>query len=185
MDAIAALTQRASVAKLQAPGPTDEQMQVLLKAAVRAADHGLIRPWRFLRVEGEGREKLGELFVRAGIVDKPDLGQPQREKLAKMPLRAPCLLLVIACVQDHPKVPAQEQIISAGAAAQNIINAAFAMGLGAMWRTGDMAYHPEVRDALGLAESEELVGYLYLGTPANKVPEPRVPAIEPLLQDWP
>ena len=185
MDAIAALTQRASVAKLQAPGPTDEQLKILLNAAVRAADHGLIRPWRFVRIEGEGRERLGQVFIRAGEKDKPDLGQPQREKLGKMPLRAPCLLLVIARVQDHPKVPAQEQIISAGAAAQNIINAAFAMGLGAMWRTGDMAYHPEVRSALGLAESEELVGYLYLGTPVNKIPAPKPPAIEPLLQDWP
>ncbi|UTF61362.1 nitroreductase [Gilvimarinus sp. DA14] len=185
MDAITALTQRVSVAKLQEPGPSEEQLAQMLGAAVRAADHGLLRPWRFLLVQGEGRQKLGQVFCEAAVADSPHMSEAAQQKFRNMPLRAPCLLLVIASVQEHPKVPAQEQIISAGAAAQNIINAAYALGLGAMWRTGDMAYNHRVTDALGLGANEELVGYIYLGTPATSPAEPKAPDVASLLQVWP
>ncbi|MNC69615.1 putative oxidoreductase [compost metagenome] len=40
-----------------------------------------------------------------------------------------------------------------------------------MWRTGDLAYSPHVAKGLGLAEGEEVIAFLYLGTPLK---EPRV-----------
>ncbi|MNE68282.1 putative NAD(P)H nitroreductase YdjA [compost metagenome] len=87
-----------------------------------------------------------------------------------MPLRAPLLVVVIARVQDHFKVPASEQLLAAGCAAHGILLAAHAQGIGAVWRTGDLAYSKHVAKGLGLADNEEIVAFLYLGTPLN---EPR------------
>lgn len=185
MQAIEALSQRTSTGRLQAPAPTEQQCRTLIECATRAADHGLLRPWRFLVVEGEGLDALGELYCRAGLEDNPELPQAKQDKFRKMPRRAPMVMVVIARCQAHPKVPEREQIISAGAAAQNIINAAFAMGLGAMWRTGDMAYHPTVESGLGLQEGEHIVGYLYLGTRPGDASPPKALNIEDFFQTWP
>lgn len=167
MDAIQALTERKSISKLTTPAPSQEQCQILIKAALRAADHGNLKPWRFLIIEGAALNALGELFVNVAAKKDPQLSEPQRDRLQKMPLRAPLIMVVIAKCQEHPKVPVNEQLLSAGAAAQNIITAAYAMGLGAMWRTGDMAYDSLVMDALGLQQGEVVIGFIYLGTPVN------------------
>lgn len=185
MDAITALTQRVSVAKLGEPAPSKEQLDTLFKCASRAADHGLLRPWRFLTIAGTGREALGELFCRSALRDDPELSETLQDKLRNMPLRAPMLLLVIARLQEHPKVPELEQLLCAGAAAQNIVNAAYAQGLGVIWRTGDMAYNRHVLEGLNVAENERLVGYLYLGTPAKKLPVAKEIDLSDRCQSWP
>ncbi|MDO3384341.1 nitroreductase [Gilvimarinus sp. SDUM040013] len=184
MDAITALTERVSVPKLREPGPSAEQWRVLLGAALRAADHGQLRPWRFLTVEGDARADLGKLYCESVLKDTPDLPETFQQKLINMPLRAPALLLVVACCQAHSKVPEVEQVVSAGAAAQNVVNAAFALGLGAMWRTGDMAYNTHVLKGLGLEEGEKLIGYVYLGTPAATKSLPPMPSVEEICQSW-
>jgi nitroreductase len=164
MDALELLHHRVSCPALMEPGPTSEQLQNIYQAALRAPDHGAIRPWRFLTVSGASRERLGELFLKAALTDNPELAPERQEKTRNMPLRAPTLVVVIAAVCDHPKVPPLEQEISAGCAAQNIILAAHAQGLGAMWRTGDMAYHPVVKSGLGVEATETIIGYIYLGS---------------------
>ncbi len=173
MDAIELLHNRTSCPLLEEPGPTEAQLNTLFQAALRAPDHGAIRPWRFLTVQGEARKKLGELFLNAARQDDENLSASRCDKIRNMPLRAPTLIIVVAAVQDHPKVPALEQQVSAGCAAQNIILAAHAQKLGAMWRTGDMAYHPVVREGLGVAAGETIMGYIYLGTAQKmkKVPQ--------------
>ncbi|WP_286237461.1 nitroreductase family protein [Neptuniibacter halophilus] len=167
MDALDLLHNRVSCPVLSEPGPTEEQLEAMFQAALRAPDHGAIRPWRFLTIAGEQRHKLGELFLQAALQDDPDLAPERREKILNMPLRAPTLIVVIAAVREHPKVPLLEQEVSAGCAAQNIILAAHAQGVGAMWRTGDMAYHSQVRQGLGVADAETIIGYIYLGTAAK------------------
>ncbi len=95
--------------------------------------------------------------------------------------------MIITCIakcQENPKVPRIEQIISAGAATQNLINAAFALGLGAVWRTGDMAYDPQIKKALGLAPNEEIIGYVYIGTPSVPVHLPREQNPEEFFSYW-
>ena len=168
MDALTLLHERVSCPLLSEPGPSSEQLQQIYQAALRAPDHGAIRPWRFLTVSGESRSALGQVFLDAALQDCPELSPERQAKTLNMPLRAPTLIVVIAAVKEHPKVPALEQEISAGCSAQNIILAAHALGLGAMWRTGDMAYHPRVREALGVAEQETIIGYIYLGTAAKQ-----------------
>ncbi|MGE6322568.1 nitroreductase family protein [Pseudomonas oryzihabitans] len=175
MDALEALCNRASVGRLTEPGPTPAQLETLLRAADRAPDHKLLRPWRLILVSGAGRTALGELYADALRQREPDADAAALDKARRMPLRAPLVIAVVATPQEHPKVPVQEQIITAGCVAHGLVNAAFALGLGAVWRSGEFSYDPWVLQGLGLAEDEQLVGYIYLGTPevAPRIPAPR------------
>lgn len=179
MDAITLLQTRNSVAALSDPGPSAEQIQVLLSAAVRAPDHARLRPWRFLTISGDDRQALGQLFVDATQQRLQRAGDPLLDdtgcaRLAAKPLRAPLIVVVIARVTEHPKVPPVEQLLSAGCAAHGILLAAHAMGFGAIWRTGANAFDPTVASGLGLGPGEQIVGYLYLGTPVGYKPLPEV-----------
>lgn len=173
MEALDALLNRVSVARLTEPAPNAAQREGLFQAALRAPDHGQLRPWRFLTIEGQARERLGELFAEA-VQAKGDASQAALDKARAMPLRAPLVVVVIACLHAHPKVPESEQRLAAGCAAHGMLIAAHAQGIGAVWRTGDMAFDRHVYAGLGLAANEELIGYLYLGTPAT---EPRTPPV--------
>jgi len=163
--AIDVLINRVSCGLLAAPAPTSADLQIIQQAALRAADHRQLRPWRFLVIEGPGLERLGELFLAAKTHDDPALGAEEAARTRSLPLRAPLLIVAIASCTEDPKVPELEQLLSAGAAVQNMLNAAFALGYGAMWRTGDLASNPAVREGLGLGGNETIVGFLYLGTP--------------------
>ncbi|MCW8127536.1 nitroreductase family protein [Microbulbifer halophilus] len=178
MDALTALHNRVSSGLLTEPSPDEQQRQNIFRAALRAADHGCLRPWRFLLVEGEARDRLGEIYLRASeqAAGEP-LSAAQRDKTLKMPLRAPLLLVAITRLRDHPKVPHLEQRQSTAAAVQAMLTAAFAEGVGAYWRTGPLAGNPLVAKELGLAENERIDGFLYLGTP-QKEPR-RAPELAP------
>lgn len=185
MDALEALHQRVSVAKLQAPAPDEQQREALFRAATRAADHKHLQPWRFLVIEEEGLDQLGELFSKAILADNPQAPEKALDSLRKKPLRAPMILVAIASCQEHPKVPVVEQIVSTGAAVQNMLVAAHALGIGAFWRTGDMAYHPTVLSGLGLGAMEKIIGFLYLGTPVKPLPSPHSVDLARFFTSWP
>ncbi|KTT47328.1 nitroreductase [Pseudomonas oryzihabitans] len=185
MDALEALCNRVSVGRLTEPGPTAEQWELLLRAADRAPDHKQLRPWRMILVSGDARMALGELFAEALQRREPEADAAALDKARKMPLRAPLVIAVVATPQEHPKVPLQEQVVTAGCVAHGLVNAAFALGLGAVWRSGDFSYDPWVLKGLGLADAEQLVGYIYLGTPEVA---PRIPAARSLddrVSHWP
>ena len=74
------------------------------------------------------------------------------------------VIVASVCIKEHPKVPKVEQLLSAGASVQNLIMAAHFQGIGAIWRTGNLAFNHHLMKSLGLAESEEIVGFIYLGS---------------------
>jgi len=168
MDAIEALHNRVSSSLLKEPAPTPQQVESLLKAAMRAPDHKMLKPWRFLIIEGQGREAFGELLAKAAKAKDPQIDEEALTKARNKPFRAPMIIVSIACLTDHPKVPQVEQIITAGAAANNIVTAAFALGLGAYWRTGSPAFDDTVKAGLGLADNEQITGFIYLGAPDGR-----------------
>lgn len=182
MDALDALLNRVSAPRLIAPAPDATQRELLFRAALRAPDHGQLRPWRFLTIEGEGLTQLGELFARVLPVD----ASPEAlVKARAMPLRAPLLVVVVGCVKANLKVPAQEQVLAAGCAAHGILLAAHAQGIGAVWRTGDMAYNPEVAAGLGLAADEQVIAFLYLGTPERELRAVPQLSVSDFVRAWP
>lgn len=164
MDALIALTTRVSPAALDAPGPSGDALQKILEAAVAAPDHGRMRPWRFIVIEGTAREKFGVLLAESLLRREPAAPAGKLEAERKKALRAPLIVVVAASVQSNAKVPEVEQLVAVGAAAQNMLVAAYALGFGGFWRTGAIAYDPAMKRALGLAESDAIIGFLYLGT---------------------
>ena len=184
MKALDALHSRSSVPKLSGPIPSKEVLENIYKAAFRAADHAVLRPWRFLIVKADSRQKLGDLFVKAAKSDDPNLSTEKIEKLQAKPLRAPLLLITISSYKHHPKAPAIEQDMSAAAATQNMLLAAYAQDVGAMWRTGSMAYHPIVKQGLGLASHEKIIGFLYIGSIDGGTKQLNDPSLDDFFQDW-
>jgi nitroreductase len=175
MDALTLLHQRNSAPKLTDPAPDAAALEQILRAALRAPDHGHLHPWRFIAIDGEARQHLGELFAQALLQRKPEATEEEIKKNRLAPLRAPLILVVVARLQDHAKVPRVEQLLSAGCAGHSILLAANALGYGAIWRTGDNSYDANVKAGLGLTEGEEMVGYIYLGTIAgNSKPLPEL-----------
>ena len=189
MDAIEAILTRRSVGRLTEPAPSPAHLRTMLEAAAAAPDHGLLRPWRFMVLQGAGLEALADAYARAQTVREPaaagassGLVAATRAKLQ----RAPVVVAVIASPQTSDKVPTWEQEASAAAAAQNLCLAAHALGYGAMWRTGWYGEAHEVRAHLGLAEHERLTGWLYVGTvpPDAAAPADRPPADLERLVEW-
>lgn len=163
MDAITLLTQRRSIPRLLAPAPSGEALENMLAAGLRAPDHGALTPWEFVVATGEGLDKLSEILRRAAEADNEDDAMVEKARTA--PYRAPMVITVIARTKQHDKVPVIEQHISAGCAAQAMQMAAVAQGFQGFWRTGKWAYHPVVREAFNVSGDDEIVGFLYVGTP--------------------
>ena len=173
MQAIDALLRRRSAKTLTDPAPDAGALELLLECGARAPDHGRLRPWRFIVIRGAARERLGELMADMVRRKQPTASAETLQRERQKPLRAPLIITVAAVCDPAARVPPIEQILAAGAAAQNIMLAAPALGFGAMWKTGDAAYDDTVKTALGLTASDAIVGFLYLGTaPRETVPAP-------------
>jgi nitroreductase len=188
MDALDAILTRRTVppAKMGPPGPDAAALGRILEAGAAAPDHGLLRPFRFLVVQGEGRARLGELFASFVQRAAPDASPQEVEKQRTAPSRAPVIVVVAALVQpEHPKIPEIEQIAAAAAAAQNMLLAAHAMGFAAKWATGRQAYDEGVKAGLGLGPSDRIIGFLYLGSYAADHPPAPKGGLEGIVQDWP
>ena len=168
MDALKAILNRVSAPVPGMVMPRQDILNNIFLAALRAPDHRQLKPWRFLLIKDAARSALGELFVQAKLSEQPEMTASGLKKVRQKPLRAPLIVVVIACLQNHPGVPEVEQILSAGAAVQNMLLAAHVQGAGAMWRTGSMSYHPLVLSGLGLKDNERLIGYLYIGSAPDK-----------------
>ncbi len=184
MEALDNLLNRVSAPRLLDPAPTQAQRDILFSAALRAPDHGQLRPWRFLTVEGAAREQLGELLAEAVRLQGGEVSQAAIDKAHAMPLRAPLVIVVVARLQEHFKVPKSEQLLAAGCAAHGILLAAHAQGIGAVWRTGELSYSPHVAKGLGLGEGEEVIAFLYLGTPQNELRQPPKVDLTEFVSAW-
>jgi nitroreductase len=166
MDALELLLKRASCAKLTLPKPNQQQMENVIRAALRAPDHAGLKPWNFLIYDNQASlQALGNLFVEAKLRQNPELPTDAVEKTRNLPLRAPMVVVAVAKIQEHQKVPAIEQIVSCGCAVHAMLYALQAQGYAGYWRTGELAYNPHLKTLLGLASTDEIVGFLYVGTP--------------------
>lgn len=176
-DTLQLLQQRNSAPKLTEPGPDAAVLQQMFSAALRAPDHAWLQPWRFLVVADDERTALGQVFVEALLAANPDADEAARSKAANAPLRAPLMVVVICRFSEHPKVPHQEQVLSAGCAAHAMLLAAEAQGYAGIWRTGAYAEDATVAARLGLADNEQIIGFLYFGSRdghAKPLPERKV-----------
>lgn len=168
MNAIELLLSRQSDPLLTAPAPSQGDLKTILTAGMRVPDHAALAPFHFTVVQDEALQKLSDIYVEA--VKKQGVDQAKLDKTAKMPFRAPLIIVVSTKYQEHDKVPHQEQLITAGCCTHAMQMAAFALGYGAMWRTGDLAFNNDVKVALNIDEKDDIAGFLYIGTKAKTLP---------------
>jgi nitroreductase len=168
MELLELLVTRTSCGKLQAPAPTGNALRHIIQAGLRAPDHGRLRPWRFLIIEGDGLDRLGQLFAEAASRRTGDRDEAALIKFRQQPLRAPLIIAVIASPKSHAKIPEIEQYHAVACAAYAMLLAANAQGFNGIWRTGDNAYDAYINQQLGLEPHEQIIAYLYLGTAAGE-----------------
>lgn len=184
--ALHALDARRSVPakQLGAPGPDPATLLRMLASAVRVPDHGKLVPYRFLRITGDARHSLGAFLAERAVQRDPQVSPAQLDKERQRFSHAPVIITVIASPRPNPKVPKAEQLMTAGCVCFALLQAAQALGFGAQWLTAWMAFDPAVPAHLGLAEGEQIAGFIHIGTPKTAVPERERPDPAALLQDW-
>lgn len=165
MDVIQAIQSRHSVSKVKPDALSREMIEGLLHAAVQAPNHHKVRPWRFVVLTGAGRERLGEAMAASQRDRQPDLPPEAFDKTRALPLRAPVVIAVGVDKPAESRIIEIENVAAASAACQNILLAAHAQGLGAIWRTGEWARDPKVKEFLGFEADQHIVGFLYVGWP--------------------
>lgn len=184
--ALHALDARRSVPakQLGEPGPDAATLMRMLTSAVRVPDHGKLVPYRFLRLAGDARHSLGAFLAERALQRDPQVSAAQLDKDRQRFSHAPLIITVIASPRPNPKVPEAEQLMTAGCVCFALLQAAQAFGFGAQWLTAWMAFDPAVHAHLGLAEGEQIAGFIHIGTPKTAVPERERPDPAALLQDW-
>lgn len=165
MDALQLLTTRRSQPRLQAPAPTGDALEQIMQAALQVPDHASLKPWQFIVCTGEGLDKLGQVFDKAAKAE--NMSERDQQRAAQLPLRAPMVIVAICKYHQHPKVPWVEQVASASCAIQAMQMAAVAQGFQGIWRTGAYAHSQAVKKQLGLQQQDEIVGFLYMGSPQS------------------
>jgi nitroreductase len=181
-DAIEFLKTRRSVKprEMTGPGPSPDDIETILTIGARVPDHGKLAPWRFILFEGDGRARAGDIIASVFAKKHPNASPAELEVEKKRLTDAPLVIGVVSLTRTHPKVPAWEQELSAGASAMNIVTAATALGYGACWLTGWFAFDRDVLDGFGLKADEKLAGLIHIGNvgkPSDDRPRPSLSEI--------
>lgn len=161
---------------LSAPGPSRAEIREMLAIAGRVPDHGKLEPWRFIVIEGAALTRLAQAIRR-----RADETGADADKGAMAFEGAPLAVAVIGVPRASDKIPAREQVLSAGCAAYNLLAAALASGWGANWLSGWPAYDSALMEAeLGLTGAEWVAGFIHIGSCAATPPERPRPDVEAL-----
>ena len=176
------LSRRSGSAKaMTGPGPGPAELRNILAAGARTPDHGKLAPWRFVLFEGAARARMGELLAARIAETEPEASSERLAQERGRFLRAPVVVAVVSRVRAGLPIPEWEQVLSAGAACQNMLLAATAQGFNAGWITEWYAYDAKICAALGLAAGERIAGFLYIGTSAVPLEERVRPDLDSLI----
>ena len=177
---------RRSIGNLSIPAPTESQIKAAIDCAVTAPDHKKLQPWRFVVTQGNARHELGRAFLAAAEAQAAQKGETlsekARQKTYNMPLRAPVIITVVTHMQAHKKVPPFEQMLSAGAAVQNLILALKAQGFSTVWRTGLLCNEPAVKEYFDVSADDYVTAFVYTGSSPCDMPTRKPIDIEPLVR---
>jgi nitroreductase len=166
---------------LTGPPPTSQEVETLLTIASRVPDHGKLAPWRFILLEGSGRDRAGAIAARLFAEDQPAADEARLAAERGRFSRAPLVIGVVSRAAPHVKIPEWEQVLSAGAVCMNLIVAANALGYRASWLTEWFAYDRRFCEAIGLAAHEKIAGFIHVGRPSATIEDRIRPALESIV----
>ncbi len=178
MELFEAIYHRQSTSRVKPDPVPRELIEKLLAAAVQAPNHHKVRPWRFAVMTGSSREKLGEVMAQSLKVSRPEATADDLQRERLKPWRAPAVIAVAVDKPNIPKVVEIENVCATAAAIQNLLLAAHALGLAAMWRTGSAATDPAVKQFFGWEADQCLIGFVYIGYPQAELTPPARPSFE-------
>lgn len=183
---LTSLLSRRSVSprRLAAPGPNHVEVDLMLQAALRGPDHAGLRPWYVIEFTDDQREALAGLFEQEKLRRDPLAGTEDRQRARDHALRPPTLLAFVVSPQANTQVPAREQWLAAGAALGNLLNAAHALGFGAMILSGERCFDSTLTRQLGVAEHEVLAGFVSVGHIREVPPAALPPPVNSVRRDW-
>lgn len=174
-----AIRTRRSIGKVKEDPVPRELVERVIEAAVWAPNHHHTEPWKFVVLAEEGRGRLGRAYAEIAAETMAGPGHTDEEREQRRlreeakARRAPVVIAAVRVPSASPKAIAEEDRAAVHAAVQNLLLAAHAIGLGAVWRTGDQLNHPAVKRELGLSDAEEVVGFVYIGYPDMTAPAGR------------
>ena len=178
------INSRRSIGNLNEPAPSRRQIEAAIACGATAPDHKKLRPWRFIVTEGDARLELGRALVAAAEAKAKQEGETLSEKTLKktreMLLRAPTIITVVTHMKAHKKVPEFEQILSAGAAVQNLILALKAQGFSTVWRTGLLCNEPAIKAYFDVGPDDYVTAFVYTGTSPSEKAVRKPIDIEPI-----
>ena len=166
------------------PGPTGGDLEKILRAGMRVPDHGRLTPWRFIVIRGDARDKMGKVLGEAFRMANPDCIDEQVEIEEERFARAPVVIAVVSRTVPEHKIPEWEQVLSSGAACQNMLTSALGMGYAAQWITEWCAYNDHVKNALGLEATDKVAGFLYIGTRTEEPTDRQRPEYADIVSEW-
>jgi nitroreductase len=167
------------------PGPSADELRDILQCGMRVSDHGKIFPWRFEVFQGDAQQHLAAIMAEGAIADGASENSPKHKAMQNFALQAPLVIAVTFKPDTKHKVPEWEQELSVGAACQNILIAAHALGYVGQWLTGDGAYCQMVRNYLNLSENDKIAGFLFIGSSVGELKERPRPEFGDIVTFWP
>lgn len=165
--------------RLGAPGPDVAQLALILTAAAAAPDHGQLTPWRFVIVPEAERDRLAEVFAASLIERDPQATAEQVGQAREKAFRAPLLMLAIGQLAGgDPDIDANERLVSAGCAIQNMLLTAHALGFGAALTSGKALKSRALRALFGLGAGEQALCFISVGSVHKHRPARQRPGTE-------
>ena len=172
-----------SVAFLTDPGPTDAELETILRIATRVPDHGKLAPWRIIVVRGKAQARVGDEWARIFAERTPDAPAELVEFERRRPQRAPLVLAVHTHIVNLEKIPRWEQQLAGANVCLNALIAANALGYFSNWLTEWVAYDDEAKAALGIPPEDDVLGYLYIGSGTTPTEERIRPALGDVVRE--
>lgn len=180
-DVIKTIHDRRSVGKLVLPMPSLSEISQAIECAMTAPDHKQLTPWRFCVLTNQALDEFGQALLAAGLEkasrEGVELDEAAKTKLINMPKRAPMIVTISTKYKQHDKVPEFEQLLSCGAAVQNLILSLTSMGYQSVWRTGDLCNEPAIKQFFGVDDKDVVCGFVYVGSSDIVMPPRTLPSV--------
>jgi nitroreductase len=166
------------------PGPNDQELRDIISLSLRTPDHGKLSPWRIIEVTQDQRGAFSALLKKAWVASNPGAANLDLSALDQFARQSPTLLVMLSTPITTSKIPVWEQQLAAGAAAMNLLHAAHAYGFVGNWLTGWAAFDPLIKAAFGGSETDQIVGYFFLGTATAELEERPRPDYDTVVSRW-
>lgn len=167
------------------PGPADDELKQILNCGMRVSDHGKIAPWRFIVFQGDAQKDLANIMATGALNNGEEESSPKHKAMQDFALQAPIVIAVLSKPNTEHKVPVWEQELSVGAACQNMLIAAHAVGFVGQWLTGDSAYNQTVREYFKLGDADKIAGFIFIGSSNGELKERPRPDFDDVVTFWP